>query len=124
MISVYLSRACALFRSDAITLLGMQSLLFLFPPLFRDRPRLLDALHFLFRFNINLLAASDISLNKLLGETCSDHSLEPPNNSGGLLSSPCLNLKKKKCFQWAKNVTMDNLDAYTNYDHMCPTTDS
>lgn len=95
MISVYLSRACALFRSDAITLLGMQSLLFLFPPLFRDRPRLLDALHFLFRFNINLLAASDISLNKLLGETCSDHSLEPPNNSGGLLSSPCLNLKKK-----------------------------
>lgn len=65
MISVYLSRACALFRSDAITLLGMQS-----PSPPSERPRLLDALHFLLRFNINLFEAPDIGLNKLLGETC------------------------------------------------------
>ncbi|KAK1893313.1 Acid phosphatase type 7 [Dissostichus eleginoides] len=56
-------------RSDAITLLGMQSLLFL-SPLFRDRPLPPDKLHFLFRFNINLLEVPDICLNKRHGETC------------------------------------------------------
>lgn len=70
MISVYLSRACALFRTDAITLLGMQSLPSAPPSLSETAFRMLDALHFPSRFNINLFQASDIGLNKLLSEAC------------------------------------------------------
>lgn len=55
-------------------------------PLLWDRPWLLDALHFLFRFNINLYQAPDISLNKLLGEMCAviTHYSHSDNNGASL----------------------------------------
>lgn len=65
MISVYLSRARTLFRSDAITLPWMQS-----PQPPRDGPLLRDTLHFLVTFHVNLFEAPDISFNKHLGGTC------------------------------------------------------